>query len=185
MSTCTAFRFGSVFSIAGMANAAVLPEPVCDWPTTSRAAHEDGDGLGLDRRGLFKAEFFNGLQDFGRKAEFRKKFYAHRMSFDYRSLSAQGTKRELIRRWNQYWQESSRCDDPPGVKCIAERFAGIYVTSLRACFQKPSKGDYRSAPVLGRSCFRQPTRHQSYRKLRFGELAVAEDGHTPDSEKTL
>src|ERR1035437_8022276 len=36
MSTCTARRLGSVFSMAGMANAAVLPEPVCDWPTTSR-----------------------------------------------------------------------------------------------------------------------------------------------------
>src|ERR1035441_10377863 len=42
MSTCTARNCGSVFSMAGMANAAVLPEPVCDWPTTSRPAIRKG-----------------------------------------------------------------------------------------------------------------------------------------------
>ena len=58
--------------MAGMAKAAVLPEPVCDWPTTSRALHQHGNGLGLDGRGLFEAEFINGLEHFGRKAQFGK-----------------------------------------------------------------------------------------------------------------
>ena len=36
------------------------------------SAHENGNGLGLDGCGLFKAELVNGLQDFGGKAEFGK-----------------------------------------------------------------------------------------------------------------
>ena len=58
--------------MAGMANAAVLPEPVCDWPTTSLPCHQHGNGLGLNRRGLLEAQFINGLQQFGGKAQFGK-----------------------------------------------------------------------------------------------------------------
>ena len=35
-------------------------------------AQENGDGFGLDGGGLFKAEFFNGFEDFGGKSEFGK-----------------------------------------------------------------------------------------------------------------
>jgi hypothetical protein len=36
------------------------------------ARHQHGNGLGLDGRGLFEAQFINGLQDFGGQAEFGK-----------------------------------------------------------------------------------------------------------------
>ena len=36
------------------------------------ARHQDRNGRGLNRRGLFKAKFFNGSQQFGRKAQFGK-----------------------------------------------------------------------------------------------------------------
>src|SRR5579871_1449691 len=42
MSTCTARKWGSVFSMAGTAKAAVLPEPVWDCPTTSWPASRMG-----------------------------------------------------------------------------------------------------------------------------------------------
>ena len=44
----------------GRANAAVLPVPVAAWPSRSRPASSDGDGLALDRRGLLVAELGDG-----------------------------------------------------------------------------------------------------------------------------
>ena len=67
----------STRSIAGIANAAVLPEPVCDCPTTSRPGQQHRDGLRLDRRGLLVADFFDGLEELGREAEFREKLFLH------------------------------------------------------------------------------------------------------------
>ena len=72
MSTCTARRLrvglldGGNGERGGLAGAGLrLADDVL-------ALHQDGDGRGLDRRGLFKAQFINGLQQFGGKAEFGK-----------------------------------------------------------------------------------------------------------------
>jgi hypothetical protein len=62
-------RFGSTRSMAGMAKAAVLPEPVEDWPTTSRPCQDDGNHRGLDGRGFLEAHLVHGLEDLGREAE--------------------------------------------------------------------------------------------------------------------
>ena len=51
--------------MAGMAKAAVLPEPVCDWPTRSRPVEQQRDGLALDGRGLLVALALDGLEQFG------------------------------------------------------------------------------------------------------------------------
>ena len=58
--------------MAGTANAAVLPEPVWDWPTTSLPCHQERDGLGLDGGGLLEAELVDGFEQFGRQAQFGK-----------------------------------------------------------------------------------------------------------------
>jgi hypothetical protein len=60
-----------------MAKAAVLPEPVCDWPTTSAPVRRGGYGLGLDHGGFFKAHLLDGLEDLRRKAELGEKFLLH------------------------------------------------------------------------------------------------------------
>ena len=53
---------GSTFSMIGSAKAAVLPEPVCDCPMTSPALQENGDGGGLNRRGLLVPHFRDGFE---------------------------------------------------------------------------------------------------------------------------
>ena len=72
MSTCTAFKFGSVFSIAGIANAAVLPEPVCDWPTTSRPLISTGIASAWMGAAFSKPSLSMAFRISGGKAEFGK-----------------------------------------------------------------------------------------------------------------
>jgi len=44
------------------------------------APHQDWDGLGLNRRGLFEAQLVDGLQQFSGKAQFGKQFWSHTFS---------------------------------------------------------------------------------------------------------
>ena len=41
-SACTLCSVGSMYSMIGSPNAAVLPVPVCAWPITSRPSSSDG-----------------------------------------------------------------------------------------------------------------------------------------------
>ena len=72
MSTCTARRLrvglfdGGNGERGGLAGAGLrLADDVA-------SGHQDGNGLRLDGRGLFKAEFVNGLEHFLGQAQFGK-----------------------------------------------------------------------------------------------------------------
>ena len=60
---------GSMRARIGSANAAVLPVPVCAWPSTSRPCEQRRDGGGLDRRGRLVADVGQGAQQRLRQAE--------------------------------------------------------------------------------------------------------------------
>jgi hypothetical protein len=51
-------------------------------------------------------------------------------------------------------------------------------------FSNLAKARGRSAPVTGRSNSRQPGAHGILENLWLADMAVAEDGHTPDFENT-
>ena len=72
---------GSTFSIAGIAKAAVLPDPVADCPTTSRPGENRGNHRGLDRRGFLKAHLIDGLEQFRREAEFGEATFFHARTY--------------------------------------------------------------------------------------------------------
>ncbi len=52
-------------------------------------------------------------------------------------------------------------------------------------FQELPNARSRSAPVLGRSNFRQPKAHGITENLPWVDMVVAGDGHTPYFENTL
>ncbi len=97
MSTCTAFRFGSVFSMAGMANAAVLPEPVCDWPTTSRPLMSTGMASAWIGAAFSKPSLSMAFRISAERPSSENNFGGHAMSFDFCSVAGFGAKGELIR----------------------------------------------------------------------------------------